>query len=69
MTGRRPCSPPAFLLVTEFDYPFKCYCGEDNCKVLIKGFKYLSNKEKKELKPYLSPFLRKKYSDVLDKDK
>ena len=49
----------------ELSNPFKCYCGEQNCKILIKGFKYLTKEEKKEIAPYLSPFLKRKYKEEL----
>lgn len=38
-------------LTTEYDLnsPFKCKCGEDKCFKNIKGFKYLTTKQQKEL--------------------
>ena len=52
-------------LTTEWDMKkygadFKCLCGSQNCFKHIKGFKYLSRKQKLKLKPLLSPFLFKK---------
>lgn len=46
---------------TEYDMvvPFQCHCGSVNCYGEIKGFKYLSTDEKKELLPFLSPYLKK----------
>lgn len=51
-------------LTTEYDLvidnlDFDCKCGFKNCFGKIKGFKYLSYKEKLRLKPFLSPFLKK----------
>ncbi|MBI2022958.1 SET domain-containing protein [Candidatus Giovannonibacteria bacterium] len=47
---------------TEFDMAkygtdFICICGSKKCLGEIKGFKYLSMKQKIQLKPYLSTFL------------
>jgi hypothetical protein len=39
---------------------FKCSCDSKDCYEIIKGFKYLKQKEK--IKPFLSPFLKKKFS-------
>ncbi len=50
----------------ELRHPFSCYCNETNCKILIKGFKYLSASEKRELMPYLSPFLKRKYEKEME---
>ena len=49
-------------LTSEYDMKslgtdFICHCGFKNCHGHIKGFKYLIVKQKRELKPYLSPFL------------
>ena len=52
-------------LTTEFDLvrdnlDFNCLCKSKNCLKHIKGFKFLTEKQKLKLKPLLSPFLRKK---------
>jgi len=57
-------------LTTEYDLvkwklDFKCKCGSKNCFKYIRGFKYLSLKEKLKLKDLLSPFLRKKLEEEL----
>jgi len=57
-------------LTTEYDLvkqktDFKCECGSKNCFEHIRGFKYLSLKEKLKLKDLLSPFLRKKLEEQL----
>jgi len=44
----------------ELDERFKCECGANKCYGVIKGFKYLSEKKKKELGPYVSPFLKER---------
>ncbi|MFO7711466.1 MAG: SET domain-containing protein-lysine N-methyltransferase [Candidatus Woesearchaeota archaeon] len=50
-------------LTTEWDLAekFNCDCGSNNCYEEIKGFKYLTLNQKKELEP--SPFLKKKLND------
>ncbi len=49
-------------LTTEWDLKnkFKCKCSSSNCYGKIEGFNHLPKAEKKELKPYLSPFLKRK---------
>ncbi len=49
-------------LTTEWDMSnkFQCHCGSEKCYGEIKGFRYLSLEQKKELEPELSPFLKKK---------
>lgn len=49
-------------LTTEYDMKkletdFVCRCGSQNCYGHIRGFRYLTFKQKLKLKPYLSPFL------------
>ena len=46
---------------TEYDmsHPFICSCKNNNCIKEIKGFKYLTSNQKKELISYLSPHLKK----------
>lgn len=46
--------------MSKYKTNFKCSCGSRNCFKQIRGFKYLSKKEKMKLKPFLSPFLLKK---------
>ncbi len=50
-------------LTTEYDLlrdsaDFDCRCESQNCVRRIKGFRYLNSKQKQELFPYLSTFLR-----------
>jgi SET domain-containing protein len=50
-------------LTTEYDLvkenlDFDCKCGSKNCLGEIKGFKFLNELQRLELKPLLSPFLR-----------
>lgn len=54
-------------LTTEWELaePFECKCNSKKCFKHIKGFKYLTVKQKKELKPFLSPFLKKKLKEEL----
>ena len=52
-------------LTTEYDLvrdnlDFECKCGSKNCLKHIRGFKYLTKKQKEKLNPFLSPFLKKK---------
>jgi len=55
-------------LTTEWDMKkygteFKCSCGAKNCFGYIKGFRYLTRKQKEKLRPLLSPFLLSKLND------
>lgn len=48
---------------TEFDLiesksDFKCECGSSNCVGFVKGFKYLSQKEREKIKPIALPYLK-----------
>jgi len=45
---------------TEYDMqaPFKCLCGEENCRKIVKGFKHLSLEEQKNINP-LAPYLQR----------
>lgn len=43
------------------DCSFKCKCGSKNCIGEVKGFRYLSMKQKKEIQKFISPFLRNKF--------
>lgn len=40
-------------------FEFVCRCNSKNCRKLIRGFKYLSDKQKKRLEKYLIPYLKK----------
>lgn len=53
-------------LTTEWDLAnkFDCKCGSQSCYGQIKGFKYLRLEQRRELKPLLSPFLKKKFTEV-----
>jgi len=42
---------------------FDCGCGSKNCLKKIRGFKFLNKRQKLELEPLLSPFLKKKIKD------
>lgn len=46
--------------LVEEDCYFKCKCSSKSCLKHIRGFKYLTKKQKEKLKPFLSPFLKKK---------
>ena len=53
-------------LTTDYDLKkdgedFKCGCGSRNCYGQIKGFKYLTHAQKLKLKPYLTPYILKKF--------
>jgi len=52
-------------LTTEWDFAnkFDCQCGSKKCFHKLWGFKYLTLKQKKSLKPWLSPFLKKKLAE------
>lgn len=53
-------------LTTEWELvnKFYCECGSQNCYGQIKGFKYLTLEQQKELEPLLSPFLKKKFREI-----
>ncbi len=53
-------------LITELELAnkFNCKCGSQKCYGKIKGFKYLTLEQKRELKPLLSPFLKKKLKEA-----
>jgi hypothetical protein len=42
---------------------FHCNCGAPNCLEEIKGYKYLTPEQKREISPYLAPYLRKIYEE------
>ena len=44
----------------ELHEKLRCTCSSKNCKGEIGGFKYLSDAEKEELRPWLPPFLLRK---------
>jgi len=47
------------LLDTVTPSNFICNCKSERCIKEVKGFRYLTLKQKIELQPYLSPFLQK----------
>lgn len=51
---------------TEWDMKkgFLCQCEFKGCYEQIKGFKYLTYEQQKELEPLLSPFLKKKLKEA-----
>ena len=46
-------------LTTEYEMhdSFACDCGSPACYGIIRGFKYLTHKQRMGLKPYLAPYL------------
>lgn len=40
---------------------FQCRCGAANCRGEIRGFRYLSEQQKREISDYLSPYLRREF--------
>lgn len=40
---------------------FKCNCGSKNCIGEVRGFRYLSPEQKKQIQKFISPFLKKKF--------
>ncbi|MEK6932743.1 MAG: SET domain-containing methyltransferase [Nanoarchaeota archaeon] len=57
--------------VSEYDlleggnFTFKCKCGSKNCLKEIKGFKYLTHIQRKEIQKFISPFLKNKFEQKL----
>ena len=54
-------------LTTDYDMKkseesFKCECGSRACHGQLKGFKYLTHTQKLKLKPYLTPYILKKFN-------
>ena len=47
------------------DCSFKCKCGSKNCMGKMRGFRYLSYKERKKIQKFISPFLKKKFEQEL----
>ncbi len=45
---------------------FECRCGSENCIKEIKGFKFLSEGEKKEIIEFASPYIKRKYKKELN---
>jgi len=41
-------------------FRFVCRCGYERCPGIISGYRYLDASERKRLKPYLSPFLKRR---------
>lgn len=54
-------------LASEWDMAeqFDCQCGANNCFGKLKGFKYLTLEQKKEIEFILSPFLKIKWQEEL----
>ena len=49
---------------SEDDYSigeFTCTCGSKSCLGVFRGFKYMSKKERLQIKRYISPYLKHKY--------
>lgn len=46
-------------------HAFSCRCQAPNCLGEIKGFKSLTFEQKREISPFLAPFLRKKYEEEI----
>ncbi len=46
---------------------FECNCGSKNCIGKIKGFRYLSQDQKKKIKKYISPFLKNTLEQKMSK--
>jgi len=40
----------------------ECLCGAKNCRKVIRGFKYLNDRQKAQLEKFLLPYLKKIYS-------
>lgn len=57
--------------ISEYDlleggnFTFKCKCGSKNCIGEVKGFKYLSSEQKKEIQKFIPPFLKNKFEHEL----
>ncbi len=49
------------LLDPRCECPFTCKCNAPNCLGEIKGYKYLTPEQKREISPYLAPFLKAIY--------
>lgn len=43
----------------ELAYPFRCCCGSTSCVGNVRGFKYLTRRQRRALEPYLAPHLRR----------
>jgi SET domain-containing protein len=43
----------------EMSFPFMCLCGSKNCYKKIRGYKFLTKKQKQDLRDIRSPFLKK----------
>ena len=49
---------------SEDDYTigtFHCECGAEHCAGEFRGFKFMDEKDREAIKPYLSPYLLRKY--------
>jgi SET domain-containing protein len=42
---------------------FTCLCGAHNCIREVKGYRYLPVSRKREIEPFLSPFLKRKWEE------
>lgn len=49
----------------KFMESFLCRCHAPNCLGEIKGYKYLTPEQKREISPFLAPFLKKIYDENL----
>jgi len=48
---------------------FRCDCGSSACLQMIRGFKFLTRDQRLELKPYLAPYLLKKWDEEISQDR
>lgn len=44
----------------EFHESFVCACGAPNCYGLLRGFKYLSPQQQRELEPFVPEFMKRR---------
>ncbi len=44
---------------------FKCGCNSKNCIGEIRGFRYLTEQQKKKIQKFVSPFLKKKFEQEI----
>lgn len=45
--------------------PFYCLCKSKNCFGYIQGFKFLEEEKKKNLEPFLTPYIKKMWKDTI----
>ncbi|PIN86775.1 hypothetical protein COV19_03155 [Candidatus Woesearchaeota archaeon CG10_big_fil_rev_8_21_14_0_10_44_13] len=43
------------------DCSFRCNCGSKNCIGEVRGFRYLTSEQKKRIRKFISPFLKKRF--------